>query len=165
MSLRQAARLRRARGIDDTGLGIKALLEERNNDEEESSTDESPRHSSLSLAFTRAAMGSWSESPSEDENDNEREDKEQTPVAPYAERTSELTCQRKQKENKGGRGSSKVNMQKKRIVQEKDDEILDCIIAGLEHNDEAKMASAEDCQTPNVANPLSCLRTDSKVFA
>ncbi len=162
MSLRQAARLRRARGIDDAGLGLRELLEEKDDDEEESSAEESPRCSLSSLAFARAAMGSWSDSPSEDENDNEREDEEYTPAEPCTEDTSKLTSQRTQKEKR--RRRSKVNVMKKKMIGEEDDEILDCIIADLKQNAEAKIA-AEDDRLPTVINPLSCLRTDSKVFS
>ncbi len=163
MSLRQAARLRRARGIGDAGLGLKELLEENNDDEEESSTEESPRHSSSSLVFARAAMGWSSESPSEDDNDNEGEDEEyHTPTEPCTEDIPQQhTSQRRSKKKRGG--GSKVNMQEKYMIQKTDDEILDCVIADIEHSDEAKM-TAEGDRLPTVINPLPCLRTDSKVF-
>ncbi len=157
MSLRQAARLRRARGIDDAGLGLKELLEEKNDDEEES-----PRHSSSSMVFARAAMGWSSESPSEDENDNEGEDEEHTPTEPCTEDIPQQhTSQRRSKKKRGG--GSKANMQKKNMIQKTDDEILDCVVADIERNDEAKM-TAEGDRLPTVINPQSCLRTDSKVF-
>ncbi len=165
MSLRQAARLRRARGIDDAGLGLKELPEEKNDNEEESSAEESPRHAS-SFAFARAAMGWSSESPSEDENDNERGDEEEhhTPTEPCTEDMPPQHHTSERRSKKRGE-ESKVNMQKKNRIQNTDDEIIDYAIADIEHNDEVKMTIEGGGRLSTVINPLSCLRTDSKVFS
>ncbi len=169
MSLRQAARLRRARGMDDADL--RALVEEKDDDEEESSEEEAPEHSfTSSLALARVAMGSWSsDSSSGDENKYEREEEDEeeyTPTEqPCTEDTSKLTSHRKRKEKRGRR--SKVNVMKKNDTfreENDDDEILDCIIAELKQNTEAKVAADGD-ELPTVINPIPCLRTDSKVFS